>query len=141
MMISIKRAGLSAGVLALIGAGACSNKAQPDESLKNDLALVSSSNRPQVVVSAIELGQPSAPERSAPKRAPKVAPRPAAHVALKKAPAPVQQAPVVEAPTPEPARESAPTPKPAPVQTQAPQDHRVYKTEGEIFRQMPWIRP
>lgn len=154
MTMSIKRTGLIVGAVALVGAAACSNKSETaaDASLKSDLELVSNSQRPQVVVSPLEAGQSSAPTRAAPTHAPMRAPKPSqkpvTRVAKRPAPQPeasapvpqrVQQEEVVRAPAPQ----ADPTPASAPVQ-QAPapsQDHRVYKTEGEIFKQMPWIRP
>ena len=157
--VSFKRAGLVAAIAALTGVAACSNKGQTiDETLKADLAaaggnsgggdiqLAPSSNRNQVVVSAIEGGPTAKPAPAAPKRVVKPTPKPAPRVAEKQQPAqapapapiPVQEAPVAHEPAPVQQQ-----PAPAPVQQQqAPrQDNRVYKTEGEIFRQMPWIRP
>jgi hypothetical protein len=160
MTIAMKRAGLAAAVAALIGAGACSNKAQPvDASLRadleaaggstSDLQLAPTSAKSQVVVSAIEGGPESAPKKAATKPIPHPSPKPTIHVAQQRsrapapvakadnaAPAPAQQAPVIEAPAPAEAPAAAPAPAQAPRE-----DHRVYKTEGEIFKQMPWIRP
>lgn len=161
--IPMKRAGLSIAVAGLTVLGACSNKSQAvDESLKadiaaangnaspNDLQLAGSSNKSQVVVSAIEGGPESAPKKAAPAKVAKPSPKPVTHVAKQDAPvpAPQAQAPREEAPAPSPAPvQAAPAPQaPEPAPIQAPvrepqRDGRVYKTEGEIFRQMPWIRP
>ncbi len=158
MTLAMKRAGLVAAVAALIGAGACSNtKNEPvDDALKADLAaaggsasdlqLAGASAKAQVVVSAIEGGPTSAPAKAAPAKVAKPSSKPTTRVAPRKqtpapaptiraeAPAPVEKAPVMEAPAPAPAPVAAPAPAPR-------EDHRVYKTEAEIFRQMPWIRP
>lgn len=154
MTIAMKRTGLIAALGALIATAACSNKTQPvDNGLKADLAAVSgksansdlelapSSAKSQMVVSAIEGGQKAASAPAAPKRAPRPAPKAVTHVAAQETPAPapaprpvetapVEQAPVIQAPAPRPAPQQAPR-----------EDHRIYKTEGEIFRQMPWIKP
>jgi len=158
MTISMKRTGLVSAIVALASVAACSNstkKADIDPSLKADLAaigggsagdlqLAPSSAKANVVVSEIEGGPKSAPAKAAPVRAPRPTP--------KKAPPMAAREPVIEAPAPAPVvSDPIPAPQPAPQPTvqaprpapaQAPQqDHRVYKTEGEIFRQMPWIRP
>jgi hypothetical protein len=153
MTMSHGRVGLIAGIAALIGAAAC-NKSGPvaDDGLKRDLAAASASglelaptaSRSQVVVSAIEAGPMSAPKRMSPRRAPSPAPRGMSRVNAKQtrspapAPAPVaaEPAPVAERSATEPT--PAPVPRPA---SAASQEHRVYKTEAEIFRDMPWIRP
>ena len=144
MKTSFGRVGLIAGIAALIGAAAC-NKSGPvaDDGLKRDLAAASASglelaptaSRPQVVVSAIEAGPMSAPKRTSQRRAPSPAPRGTPRVIAKQARSP---APVAE---PSPAET---TPAPAPISrpaSAASQQHRVYKTEAEILRDMPWIRP
>ncbi len=160
MTLAMKRAGLAAVVAAVIGAGACNKNAPVDDALKADLAaaggnasdlqLAGAAAKPQVVVSAIEGGPTSAPAKAAPTKVAKPSAKPVTHVAPRKqtpaptptvraeepAPAPVEKAPAMEAPAPAPAPIAAPAPAPAPRE-----DHRVYKTEGEIFRQMPWIRP
>jgi hypothetical protein len=157
MNTSIKRTGLVSAIVALASVAACSNKQEPkaDASLKADLAAVGgsasdlqlapSSAKSSVVVSEIEGGPKSAPTHVATVRAP----RPVQH----KAPPMVAKLPPVSEPAPVPVAQQAepapvaPAPEPtvqapAPAPTPAPrQDHRVYKTEGEIFRQMPWIRP
>lgn len=153
--IAMKRAGLGVAIAALIGAGACSKKSQPaDAGLQADLAaagggsnsdlqLAPSASKSQVVVSAIEGGPQSAPAKSAPARIARPSVRPQTRVAQHQAPA---QAPSVQAqdPTPAPVERAAvmqaPAPAPAPAPAQQ-RDTRVYKSEGEVFRQMPWIKP
>jgi hypothetical protein len=153
MTMSHRRVGLIAGITALIGAAAC-NKSGPvtDDGLKRDLAaagasgleLAPTASRPQVVVSAIEAGSTSAPKRSSSRRTPSPARRGATRVSPKQprspAPPPVpisaEAAPVAEPSPGEPT--SAPITRPA---SSASPQHRVYKTEAEIFRDMPWIRP
>ena len=152
MKLRYGRAGLIAGVAALIGAGACS-KSGPivDDGLQRDLAaaaggdleLAPKNARSQVVVSAIEggpAGSPkSAPARTSQPRTPRRVVRPTTRVVTRQATAPsrvvTQSAPTVAAsrPAPAPVR-----PTPAPI---GHEEGRVYKTEAEIFRQMPWIRP
>lgn len=158
MTRSIKRTGLVSAVVALASVAACNSakKAEIDPSLKADLAaiggtsgdlqLAPNSAKSNVVVSEIEGGPKAAPARATVARAP----RPT----TKQAPPKVDITPEVQAPTRSEvaASEPAPAPVPQPEQpaiqaprpTQAPaqqQDRRVYKTEAEIFRQMPWIRP
>jgi hypothetical protein len=150
------RLGVIAAGAALIGAAAC-NRSRPvaDDGLERDIAaaaaggleLAPSSNRAQVVVSPIEAGPTSAPRRAsptraAPKRTPAPAPRTTTHVAARQtpavAPAPVEaESPPVVAP---PVAQPSPTPVTRPTAQSSPHG-RVYKTEGEIFRDMPWIRP
>jgi len=147
-----------------LGAAACSRPGSDpmDAQLKQDLAVVSGGSielapkaaPSQVVVSAIEGGPQAAPARaSTVKRAQskpvtkpvaKPAPRPTDRVAEAPAPAPVR-APVMEVPT-QPAAIPAPAPvepAPLPKATNKPAQRQSgpYKTEAEIFRQMPWIRP
>ena len=147
-----------------LGAGACGRAGSDpmDAQLKQDLEAVSNGSielapkaaQSQVVVSAIE-GGPQAepahastvkhtPSKPVTKPVAKPAPRPAERVAEASAPAPVPS-PVVEIPV-----QPAPTPSPAPVEPAplpkatnkpAPRQSGPYKTEAEIFRQMPWIRP
>ena len=155
MSTSIKRTGLVSAIVALASVAACGNKQQEiDPSLKADLAAVGgsssdlqlapSSAKSNVIVSEIEGGPKAAPKRAAQVPTPKPTPRRAPQVASKQLP--------VEAPTPTEVAASEPAPEPvheqtamqAPRQAPAPaqqQDRRVYKTEAEIFRQMPWIRP
>jgi hypothetical protein len=158
----IKRTGLVSAVVALAAVSACSEKAaEIDPSLKADLAAVGggsgsgsgtgdlelapSSSKSTMVVSAIEGGPKATPKPAARVQTPRPAPK-------KVAQAPVKRAPVVRQPTAVAEAEPAPAPAPEPEQpaiqstrqapAQAPrQDNRVYKTEAEIFRQMPWIRP
>jgi hypothetical protein len=153
----IKRTGLVSAVVALAAVSACSEKAaEIDPSLKADLAAVGGGGTSDLelapgsvgstmVVSAIEGGPKATPKPAARVQTPRPTPK-------KAAPAPVKRAPVVRQPTA--VAEAAPAPAPAPepqqpaiqsprqAPAQAPrEDHRVYKTEAEIFRQMPWIRP
>ncbi len=140
---------------------ACSGKSKPmDDSLKQDLAatssngleLVPNSANSQVVVSALEGGPESAPKPAArqivPRPTPKPAPRPASNNNVQvEAPMP---GPQITAPAPslpsrqaepaaQPNREPPPLP-PAANQSQGRQKG-VYKTEGQVFQQMPWIKP
>src|SRR5262249_25570100 len=149
--------GLVSAVVALAAVAACSStkKTEIDPSLKADLAAVGgnsgdlqlapTSAKSSVVVSEIEGGPKAAPARATPTRAPRPTPKkapPATSVDREvTAPAPSQVA--VSEPTPAPQPQPQPAVQaPQPIPAQAPrQDHRVYKTEGEIFRQMPWIRP
>ena len=142
MTIPIKRAGLLVASAALIGAAACGNKNEPmDSSLKADIQsaagggieLAPTAAKSQMVVSAIEGGPKVAPAPAAKKPTPVRSRRPTVRTAEVQAPAPepVKEQPVIE----------APTPRPAPVQSAPREDKRVYKTEAEIFRQMPWIKP
>jgi hypothetical protein len=156
MSISMKRTGLVSAIVALATVAACSSKQEPkvDASLKADLAAIGGSTsdlqlapnsaKSSMVVSEIEGGPKSAPVHAAPVRAPRPVQHQAPRVAAKQppvsepAPAAVAQAePAPVAPAEQPAAQA-----PAPAPTPAPrQDHRVYKTEAEVFRQMPWIRP
>jgi hypothetical protein len=153
MTMSHGRVGLIAGIAALIGTAAC-NKSGPvaDDGLKRDLAAASASglelaptaSRSQVVVSAIEAGPMSAPKRTSTRRAPSPAPRGTAHVSAKQARSPSPKPSPAAAESAPVAQPSAPEPTPAPItrpSSAASQQHRVYKTEAEIFRDMPWIRP
>jgi len=145
------RIGLIAAGAALIGAAAC-NRSRPvaDDGLARDIAaaagggleLAPSSNRAQVVVSPIEAGPMSAPKRSTANRTPAPAPRPTTRVAARHTPA-AEPAPI-EAESPRVVAPPAEPPSPTPVTRPAPQSNtrgRVYKSEAEIFRDMPWIRP
>ena len=153
MTFSYGRVSLIAAIAALIGGTAC-NRSGPvaDEGLKRDLAAASggglelapTASRSQVVVSAIEGGPRSTPTRAAQKRTPTRSPRPTVRVAERQAPAPAPEqksvttepSPVVALPTVEQAPAPITRPAPAPAR-----QNRVYKTEAEIFRDMPWIRP
>src|SRR5581483_7430150 len=113
----------------------------------SSMELAAANARPQAVVSAIEGGPTVTHTPAAPKRPPRPTPHPAAHLASNRNPvnAPAPEPKVVEpAPQPEP-RATEPAPAPEPVQRPAPapvqQQRGVYKSEAEIFRQMPWIRP
>ena len=164
MRITHGRVGLIAACAALIGAAACNKdgSAVADDALVRDLAaagaagaagasgleLAPRTTQSQVVVSAIEAGETSAPKRATPKQAPRPASHAAPHLAKQQLPAPTAKpSPVVaEAPSAPPAAEPVPArapvvTRPAPAPAQQPQQRGVYKTEGEIFRQMPWIRP
>lgn len=161
MKLRYGRAGLIAGVAALIGAGACSKDGPVvDDGLTRDLAaatggsdleLAPKSARSQVVVSAIEGGPTASPKaaltHTSQRRTPRQVVKPAARVATRAASKPSR---VVSENARESAPESAPEPvvaQPAPAAARpAPaaighQQGRVYKTEAEIFQQMPWIRP
>jgi hypothetical protein len=142
-----------------MGLAACSGKSQPmDSGLKQDLSaaggsgleLAPQSAKSQMVVSAIEGGPTSAPAPAARKPVPKPTPKPNVQLAANRspAPAPAPQPPVAEPvpsnpqPTAQPAtHQSEPPPlPPAPSQAQGRQKG-TYKTEGQIFQQMPWIKP
>ncbi|HEX4684871.1 MAG TPA: hypothetical protein VH277_19285 [Gemmatimonadaceae bacterium] len=113
-----------------------------------DLQLAPSSVRSQVIDA--EDAPTSAPQKASVKRTPKPTPKPAPKLASndvpQPAPAPAPQVTVTpSAPEPQP-QVQQPAPAPAPVMRPQPApaqqpDRRVYKTEGEIFKQMPWIRP
>jgi len=137
---------LIAAAAALIGVAACSNKSRPmDESLKQDIAAVRMAPSAQMVVSALEAGESAKPAPAARKRAPQPVNRPAKQVAQNRTPAPQPRTPAVavtpSAPVQQPV-EAAPSPsrQAAPARAEDPH-HGPYKTEAEIFRQMPWIRP
>ena len=150
-------ASFAAAIAVLLAACGPSNTASMDEGLKRDLAAVGGSSvelapkaaNPQMIVSALEGGPTSAPVRAARKPAatkPVVQPtkRPVQSVAQASTPAP-RPAPVATEPAPVEASPTEPAPLP-PVQKPAtrPQPSRQagpYKTEAEIFKQMPWIRP
>jgi outer membrane biosynthesis protein TonB len=158
MKLNRGRLGLVAASALFIGAAACSNKPQTaDASLTADLKAAGGSagdvelaprgNPSQVVVSPLEGGPRSAPKKAAPQRIYKPTPRAATQVASQNQPAPqpTPAPPVITQPAPQPAPtpvEPAPAPvsRPAPVQAQERQ-HGPYKTEAQIFQQMPWIRP
>ena len=151
-------ASFAAAIAVLLAACGGSSTPSMDEGLKRDLVAVGGSSvelapkaaNPQIVVSAIEGGPTSAPVRASSKKPsapkPKVQPptRPVESVAQASAPAP-RPAPVVTAPVPVESSPIEPAPLP-PVQKPVtrPQPTRQtgpYKTEAEIFKQMPWIRP
>jgi hypothetical protein len=133
---------LIAAAAALIGVAACSNKSRPmDESLKQDIAAVRAAPSAQMVVSALEAGESAKPAPAARKRAPQPVNHPAKHVASNRtpAPAPAPRTPAVEV-TPSARVQQPVEAAPAPARAEDPH-HGPYKTEAEIFRQMPWIRP
>jgi hypothetical protein len=153
------RIGMVAAAALLASAAACSNKSPAaDPSLAADLKaatggdveLAPQGNPGQVVVSPLEGGPESAPKKVVPQRVLKPSPRATTRVAsqAEAAPAPAPE-PTPVAPSPaatEPAQvQQAPATapaasRPAPVRTQQRQSG-TYKTEAEIFKQMPWIRP
>jgi hypothetical protein len=156
-----RRAGTIVALIALASAAACSRSSSPtlDSGLQADLKaaaggdveLASHSATSQLVISPLE-ATPSAVPQRAPHRSPAPASRPATNVASERAPAPhvtVHRAPErvaaeQSAPAPsrsEPAPVAQPIPTPAPAAQPAQRQPGVYKTEGEIFKQMPWIRP
>jgi hypothetical protein len=169
MKIAYRRASLTAAAAALIGVGACSNSGKPmDNGLKqdlaaaggtaasgNDLELAPKSASSQLVISAIEGGPTVAPARAAHKPIPKPTPKPAARLAANRnQPVVTEPAPSAPAPQPEPARAPEPQPqaraveppplpsiaRPMPNRSQG-QQPGVYRTEGEVFKNMPWIKP
>lgn len=152
-MIAMKRTGLAVLFTTLVAAGACGRNEPLDDALKADLAaagatgdagdlqLAPKAAKSQMVLSAIEGGPAASPQRAAPKRIVRPSAKPTTRAAAQRVRAP---APVAVADSPEPAPvETAPAMQaPAPAPAPAPrQDNRVYKTEAEIFRQMPWIKP
>lgn len=149
MRITGKQLSYFATTALFVGAAACSNKVPaPDAALVADLK-AATSNPSQVVVSPLEGGPQSAPKKAAPQRVYKPTPRAETRVASTPEPVrtpeaapPVIQQPVQQqAPQPAPVQPAAvPTSRPQPVQAQQSQ-HGPYKSEAEIFRQMPWIRP
>jgi hypothetical protein len=156
MTISIKRTGLVSAIVALASVTACSNKqSEIDPSLKADLAAVGGSSgdlqlapnsaKSNMVVSEIEGGPKAAPTHAATVRTPRPTPQKAPPAAEKQLPvnAPTHSDVAISAPASAAQPEQQPAaqaPRPAPAPA-AQQDKRVYKTEAEIFRQMPWIRP
>jgi len=162
MRFTGKRLSMFATTALFIGAAACSNKsAGPDPALAaaldaaggsgSGLALAPRGNPSQVVVSPIEGGPQAAPKKAAPQRVYKPAPRAAetrvAAAPEREAEQPLAAPPVAPQPVQPQTQQPAPVQpappagnRPQPVQTQQAQ-HGPYKTEAEIFRQMPWIRP
>jgi hypothetical protein len=158
MRTQLERAGLVSAIVALIAVTACNKggRAEIDPSLKADLAAVGggeggnlelapTSSKSMMVVSPIEGGPTAAPKKASTVRTPrptvKQAPRVAQSQRRVEAPAPSQVAVSDPAPvTAEPEQPAIQAPRPAPAPAPR-EDHRVYKTEAEIFRQMPWIRP
>ena len=153
--VAVPFAAVTAVMLAACGRSRTSSM---DDGLKNDLAAVGGSSmelapkpaNQQMVVSAIEGGPTSAPARVSSKKStapkPVVRPprRPVQSVAEAPAPAPAPTR-VLVAPAPVEATPVEPPPLPParPQATTRQQSRQAgpYKTEAEIFRQMPWIRP
>lgn len=150
----INRTGLVGAIVALASVSACSDRqSEADPSLKADLAaigsassleLAPSSSKSRMIVSEIEGGPKAAPKPAATVRMPRPSPRKAPQVAEKQLPVNEPMPSEIATSEPAPVTHSqapaiqAPRRAPAPAQQQ---DRRVYKTEAEIFRQMPWIRP
>ena len=156
MRTRLVAASFAAASAVLLAACGRSNAAPMDESLKRDLAAVGGSSvelapksaTQQMVVSAIEGGPTAAPARTSSRKPTGSTPivkapqRPTQSVAQVPTPGPtpvattsvpVEATPVEPAPLP---------PLPASVARQSsPRQAGPYKTEAEIFRQMPWIRP
>ena len=144
----------AAAIAVLLTACGGSNTASMDDGLKQDLAKVSGSSMElaprsangQVVVSAIEGGLTSTPTRAsshkaaAPRQTLRSVQQPTRSVAQTPSPAPMASSP---APTQVSPAEPPPLPPvQAPVARQQTNGRTgPYKTEAEIFRQMPWIRP
>jgi hypothetical protein len=147
----------------LLGAAACGrSKPTTGSALEQDLAAAGKTNS-ALVVSPLELAPEGAKPQAAPSprpSAPKAGPRTPAHkaptrVARVETPAPtptpapepsapttVDAAPSPAAPVTPAAQAPLPMPTAAPAQAPAQQPHTgPYKTEAEIFKQMPWIRP
>jgi len=152
MTIAFKRAGLIAAGSALIVAAACgSNEEAMDESLKRDLAsaagngveLAPRTQTSQLVISPVEAAPASAPAAVKRKVAPKAPNRTPVRAATtapvreQSAPAPTVERQTVATPA------AATEPPPLPPMTRRPTQRQsgTYKTEAEIFRQMPWIKP
>jgi hypothetical protein len=162
MMSSTTRLGIFAVAATLVAATACGRTAaDTDESLKRDLAAATTSGgdlelapsgaRTQAVISAIEAGPTAAPKRAstaksitpAPVRR-QTQPRPqkTATAAIEAAAEPAQApAPGNAEPAPAPAPTVEPPPLPPAAKGPSSRQQGTYKTEAEIFRQMPWIRP
>jgi len=155
---------VAAASMILVCAAACgrSNTQPIDAGLQNDLAAAGKANTATTFTSALELdGSKPATAPVAQTHAPLRAPHKAVshtptqvsreQAAPQQAPTPViaPPAPTVDvtptAPAPtvqQPAPQAAPLPMPQ--AQQAPQQqprHGPYKTEAQIFQQMPWIRP
>lgn len=151
-----RRAGMIAALIGLTAGAACSRAPTADSSLQadlkaasgGDLELASHSATSQLVVSPLEATPSAIPQKAAPHRASVPAHRPATRVASHQTPAPratVERAPErVAAHEPVPAAAPAPAPtraEPAPTPQPAARQPGVYKSEAEVFRQMPWIKP
>jgi hypothetical protein len=156
---------LTSAFLGMLSVAACSNASKPmDDSLKQDLAaaggsgldLATSSATASLVISPDEAGPGAMPQRAVRKPSVKPAPKPAEHLAANDnsaapapAPTPVIAAQAPSAPSSPRSVEPAPRPiEPPPLPAIGQPNSRgqgqqkgVYKTEGQIFQQMPWIRP
>ena len=161
MSVGYRRAGLVAAASAFVGLAACSGNTKPmDDGLKQDLAaagpsgleLAPNSASPQLVVSADEAGPTAAPRRAAPRRVPRPTPNPARRLAANlaapvasPAPQPViaEPAPSVSPPAAEPAPSRRVEPPPLPPLNGSSQSRQrgTYRTEADVFRQMPWVKP
>lgn len=160
MSVAGKRVGLIAAASALLGVTACGGNTKPmDEGLKQDLAAAGSSGlmlpnsaSPQLVVSPDEAGPTSAPKAAAHKPVPRPTAQPASRLAANRAapveapaPQPVTHSPAPSAPVqqaePAPSKQAEPAPLPPATRPSQERQKGVYKSEGEIFRQMPWIKP
>jgi outer membrane biosynthesis protein TonB len=162
MTVAHRRAGLIVAASALVGIAACGNNTKPmDEGLKQDLAAAGSSGlmlpnsaSPQLVVSPDEAGPTSAPKPATHKPVPRPTAQPAPRLAADRAepveapaPQPVTHAPAPSAPVqqaepaPAPMKQAEPAPLPPDTRPSRERQKGVYKSEGEIFRQMPWIKP
>lgn len=160
MSVAQKRAGLIVAASALVGITACGRNTKPmDDGLKQDLAAAGSSGlmlpnsaSPQLVVSPDEAGPTSAPKAAAHKPVPRPTTQPAPRLAANRAapveapaPRPVIQAPAPSAPVqqaePAPTKQAEPAPLPPDTRPSRDRQKGVYKSEGDIFRQMPWIKP
>ena len=161
MSVVYRRVGFVAAASALLGVAACGSNTKPmDAGLQKDLAaagsngleLAPSSASPQLVVSADEAGPTAAPVRAVHRPVTKPTPRPAPRLASNRAtpvqapaPQPVVTEPAPSAPAPAidpaPTRQVEPPPLPPLNRANQQQQKGTYKTEGEIFRQMPWIKP
>ena len=152
----------AAAIAVLLTACGRSNTVSMDDGLKQDLAAVGGASmelapksaNQQMVVSAVEGGPTSAPAHTstkkptAPKPIVKNPTRPVQSVAQLPTPSPAP-APVVTSPAPVESSPVEPAPlPPLPRTVQAPVARQPstrqagpYKTEAEIFREMPWIRP
>jgi hypothetical protein len=149
MRAKTRRVGLIAAGFALIGTACGRNSGPMDAALKNDLAAVGGSSvelapraQPQVVISPIEAGPQASPVKASRKTTPKVPTRAAPErVAV------AQSAPPTPTPTSTVRHEISPAttaePAPLPPMSRAPAQRQqgTYKTEAEVFRQMPWIKP
>ncbi len=160
-MRGIEKTGLFIAAASVVATAACGNRHTPaDDGLARDLAAVGSASSDlqlaprgggsQTVVSAIEAGPASAPQRAAKKPAVKPVTHPAPLRAAPQRPTTppvtvVQSAPQPAQPAPAP-QEKAGEPAPLPPFPDAQgagktRQRGTYGTEAEIFQRMPWIRP